>query len=163
MVLPVLVRDQHVARLDVAMNQPARVRGIEGRGDLREQAGGPRRCDSPFPSDQLSEVGPLDEAHRDEELAVRLSRFVYRDHVCMLDRRRGLRLPLEAVPEGLVLGELGGDQLQGDLTLQGELGRSVDNAHPAAPGNRLDPVAGQHVAGRELGHGAFIYPWVGSA
>ena len=63
----------------------------------------------------------------------------------MLERGREPRLAQEALPEGLVGGELGDDQLERHGALERELGRPVHDPHPAATDELLDPVA------RELG------------
>src|SRR6185312_11878407 len=90
---------------------------------------------------QRAEVGPLDVAHRDVELAVRLAGLVDRDHVGVLDRRRHARLALEALPEPRVAGQLGGDHLHRDGPTQAHLLGAVDDAHAAAAELGLDAAA----------------------
>ena len=61
----------------------------------------------------------------------------------MVERGRELRLAQEPLAEALVLGEFGREELQGNLPLQAQVLRQVDDAHPAPPEQTLDPVAGK--------------------
>ena len=61
----------------------------------------------------------------------------------MVDRGRELGLAQEALAETLVPGEIGGEQLQGDLALEAQILGQVDVAHPTPTEQGLDPVAGQ--------------------
>src|SRR5204862_5566143 len=70
-------------------------------------------------------------------------------------------LALEALPEVLVRGELGRDQLQGDRALERLLDRPVDDPHAAAADLVLDPAACDDGPWSGLGHGAFIAGWRG--
>ena len=107
--------------------------------------------------DQLAQVGALDEAHRHVQRPVLLARVVDRDHVGVVERRGDLRLALEALAELGVLGQLGGDQLERDRAVQREVDGAVDDAHAAAAGHRLDPVAADHRTDLELRHDAGLY------
>jgi len=57
------------------------------------------------------------------------------------DRRGGVGFPDEPLPEAPVLGEVGGQQLQGNLPARELLLGQIDDAHPAPAEQRLDPVA----------------------
>jgi catechol 2,3-dioxygenase-like lactoylglutathione lyase family enzyme len=59
----------------------------------------------------------------------------------MLERGRDLGLEQEALSKAPVLGKLRGEQLERDVPLQPQVVRSVDDAHPAAAEQLLDPVA----------------------
>ena len=61
----------------------------------------------------------------------------------MFDRRRHPRLPFEPRAEVRVRRPLGRDQLQRDGSVEPELGGSIDNTHPAAPGYGFDATAGE--------------------
>ena len=130
---PVLAGDHHVAGLDVAVHQPAGVGGVERRRHLRRQAGGAHGVHVPVAADQLAQVDPVDEAHRDEELAIGFAGLVHGDHVGVLDQGRRARLTLEALAKRVVLGQLGGDQLQRHRAIERELGGPVDDPHPPRP------------------------------
>ncbi len=114
-VLLPLVGDQDVRRLDVAMDEPAPVRGVERGRDL---PGDPHRALRRQPAvravDQRAQVGALDVAHRQVQHALVLARLVDGHDVRVVDRGRELRLRLEAVAEVEVVGELGRDHLERD-------------------------------------------------
>ena len=64
---------------------------------------------------------PVDEPHREEREAVGLAGGVDRDHVRVLDRRRGARLAQEPLADRVVLDQLGRDHLQRDDAVEIEL------------------------------------------
>ncbi len=134
--------DQHVRGLDVAVDEPARVGGVERPADLGQDLGGALGGHGALALDHRAQVRALDVAHRDVELPVLLARLVERDHVRVLDLRRDLRLVLEPLAERRVGGQVGRDQLQRHLPVQPDLGGAVDDPHPAPPGDRLEPVPG---------------------
>ena len=89
-----LLAHEDVVRLEVAMNDPGRVRGGEAatRGDVDAHALAPGvAAELPLP-----EGGPLRQLHRDEDAAVADADVVHRDHVRMRQARHGLRLAEEA-------------------------------------------------------------------
>ena len=61
----------------------------------------------------------------------------------MLQRGGHPRLAQEALPERHVLGQLRREQLQRDVAVEREIVGAVDDAHPAAADQRLDPIAGE--------------------
>ena len=61
----------------------------------------------------------------------------------MLERGRHPRLREEALAERHVVREMRREQLQRDITVEREIVRAVDDAHPAAADQRLDPIAGE--------------------
>ena len=71
----------------------------------------------------------------------------------MLDRRRRARLAHEARAEVGIAGQRGRDQLQRDRAVERELDGTVDHAHAAAAGDVDDAMAGEDVAGSQVGHG----------
>ncbi len=142
MLVAVGVGDQDVGGLDVAVHQPARVRRVEGVGDPRHH---PRRAARRNPAalgDELLEARALHVAHGDVEPALVLARAVDRDDVRVLQARRDQRLAHEQLAEARVLGALGGDQLQRDLTAELGIGGAVHHPHAPGAGERLDDVAG---------------------
>ena len=111
----------------------------------------PARCRAALPGPAAPEIFPFDEAHGQVKHAVRLAGVVDRDHVGVVDRRRQPRLRQEALPEDLVLGDLGSDQLQRHLPAEmGVLGE-IHDAHAAAPEQGLDAVTAE--LGAEAGIG----------
>ena len=149
-VLVAAARDQHVGGLDVPVDEAALVGGVECVRDLGDDARRPLRLEAAAAPDQGLEVRPLDPAHRDEERALGLPRLVDGDDVRMVDRGREQRLPLEALAEAVVVGQVRSDELQRHGALQRQLGRVVDDSHTAAPGEGLDPVSRHLRPGREF-------------
>ena len=107
---------------------------IEHRLDLQRLA-----------SDPVPERLPLQQFHGDEGSPIGLVNLVDRADVRMVQRGRGLGLPLEAT-EGLrVVGEFVGKELQGDVATELEVFRLIHNTHAptadfaegAVMGNRL--------------------------
>ena len=136
-------RKQDVRRLDIAMDEPARVGRVEGGGQLVEQRRRPRRRQRTLRGQQAAQVGPLHVAHRDEQRPLRLAGLVDGNDVGVLDRRRQPRLAQKAGPEALVPGELGRQQLERHLASEPLLVGEEDGAHPPAAEQRLDPIAEQ--------------------
>ena len=135
--------EQHVRGLDVAVHEPARVGGVERAGDLLEDARWPAPARAAPSRRSGLQVAALDHAHRDVQLPVDLARVVDRDDVRMLERGRHPRLGEEALAERDVVGELRREQLQCDVTVEREVVSAVDDAHPAAAEQRLQPIAGK--------------------
>jgi hypothetical protein len=84
----VVLREQDVGGLDVAVHEPGGVRGVEGRGDLHHDRRGLADAERPRAPQPRGEVLPADVAHDDVGHAVVLAGAVDRDDVRMLDRRR---------------------------------------------------------------------------
>jgi hypothetical protein len=159
-------RRQQVARERVLAGA-ARGRGHDGAAarasraggrDRRIRHGGADRCRTvrqvagrrsrPDPSshcrtrrlrEPVRPAGPA--AHGDVQLPVDLARVVDRDDVGMLQRGRQLGLGQETFLEVRELGELRSDQLDRDDPLQAQVIRPVDDTHPPAARERLDPIA----------------------
>ena len=98
-------------------------------------------------------------AHHEIRLAVRDARAVDGQHVRVLDRRRGARLAQEALARPLVVDALGRDDLDGDLAVELELMRAIDDAHSAAPDRLLDPTTLELRPGDEHAHVGCIADW----
>ena len=149
--------DEHVGRLDVAVDEARGMGGIERRGDLAEQGDRRRRLERALAQPAL-EVGAIDEAHGQEVAAVPLAGLVDGDDVGMVDGGGHLRLAQEARPEGLVIGRQRGDELDGHRPIEGRVRGPVDDAHAAAADDRLEVVAAEVGAQPRVGttdrHGA---------
>src|ERR1017187_4222025 len=73
-----------------------------------------------------------------------------RDDVRVVDGRGGPRLPDEPLPEGLVKGEVRGQDLQCDPSVKPDVAVTVDDSHPA-PADQFDYlVPGYRRARREV-------------
>jgi hypothetical protein len=153
-VVRLVAAEQDVGRLDVAVDQAGGVDRVEPVGDLGNQRHRPLRPQPAFAREALAEVRAGDVAHGDEGHAALLAGGVDRDHVGVLDRGRDPRLLGEAPGEDLLVGGLGGDQLQGDAAIETRLHREVEDPHPTAAEAALDPVAGELIAVGQLGRTA---------
>jgi hypothetical protein len=117
------------------------VRGIERAGELLDQEDRAAEPETAALEDFL-EVWAFDEAHGDVEQPVGLACVVNRNDVGVVDRRGDVRLSNESLPELLVPGELGREDLEGDLPAESHLLGDVDDAHAAAAEHRFDSEPG---------------------
>ena len=142
--LAVLDRDQDVGGLDVAMNQPAAVGGVERGGELLEQLDCPVRLDRPVLDQHLAQVGAGDVIHHEEQHPLVLAGVVDPDDVRVVQRRGDPHLALEPLAELLVLGQRGGEDLQRIDPVQRDIGDAVDQSHPATADEVVDPVTADY-------------------
>ena len=147
-----LLVEQDVARLDVAVHQPAPVGGVERFGDLRGDGDGPLGAERSAGSQQGLEVGAVDVAHRDEQPAIDLAGVVDGDDVRVVEARRQPRLVQEPLAEALVLREALGQHLERHRAAQTHVAREVDLAH-AAPSDPLPDLV-------DAEHGPFERVWL---
>src|SRR3954452_15177579 len=97
-------------------------------------------------------VGAVDVAHGQIELAVELAGRVEQDHDRVIDRRRQMRLTLEALAEARVGGAVIGDQLDRHRAVQTLVGRQIDDPHAATADQALDAPIAEIAARGELPH-----------
>jgi hypothetical protein len=137
--------EEDVRRLDVAVHEPALVRGVERARDLADEHQRSLRCESAFRPQQRLQVGARHVAHGDVEQPVDLAGLVYRDDVRVIERSRKPGLAQEACAKAPVLGEFGRQELESNVPFEPGVVSEVDDAHSPAPQHALDAVA------RELG------------
>ncbi len=116
------------------------------------------RRQRPLAGDQPAQVAALDQAHRDDQLAVLLAGVVDGDDAGVVEAGGEPRLAQEALAEALLVDQLAGDHLQRHGTVERQLRRPVDDAHAAAGDQRVDAVAGEHGADCGVCHAAVIQP-----
>jgi hypothetical protein len=149
----VVVRvDQHVARLDVAVHEAGPVGGVECRRDLPDEAQRSLLRECALAPDEREQVVSDHEPHRDEGDVPLLAGRIHGDDVRVLDRGGRTRLPHETRSRLRVVDEVRGDDLQCHDPLQRELGRAVDDPHPAAADDGRDAVSPEDLTGREPPH-----------
>ncbi len=142
--------EEHVPWLDVPVHEPALMGCVERLGDLAQNRNGPLGGERAFALEERLQVLTLHVAYRDEELSGFLARLVDGDDAPVVERGRQPRFAQKAVPEALVLCQLGRDQLQRDRPLEPKVGGAVDDAHPAASDEAFDPVVGEGRPSGEL-------------
>ncbi len=134
--------DEDVPRLHVAMHEPTAVRGVEGVRDLADENDRALRWERAV-LEQRAQVRAVDEAAGQVQLALGLARGVHGEDARVVDGGREPRLAEEPLPERVVPGELGSDELQRDRPVERQLGRSVHDSHSTPSNDAFDPVAGE--------------------
>jgi hypothetical protein len=153
--------EQHVLRLDVAVDEVGLVRGSEPRRRRAEHRQCLARAEPATRAEHLTQRRAVDELQHQIGAVGRLAPVVHRHDVRVAERRGSLRLATEPVPEGRVGAEVGVGDLDGDQPVEHLVVGAVDDGH-AAPSDLVEqPVpttdvhAGPHPAwvGRVAGAG----------
>ena len=113
--------------------------GIQRRGDLSHESYGPKAFEPSRRGDGHPQVDALHEPHRDVGHAVLFAGPVDGDYVRVVDRRGEARLSYESLPEALLVGQVRRNELQRHGTAKRELDRVIDDTHPAATHDLIDP------------------------
>ena len=144
--------DEQIRRLDVAVDDPGGVRGLERVGDLdreRQQQIGLERA----PGDAMLQRRPVEELHDEERAAVLLADVVDGADVGVIQRRRGPRLAAESGQRLGIVGEVGRQELQRDEALQPRVLGFVHDAHAAAAQLLDDAVVRERLTDQRIGAG----------
>ena len=144
--------EEDVAGLDVPVDQADRVRRVEGRRDLVDDAHGRIDGQTALRRQAALEVRPRDVAHRQEQVAFDLVGLEDRDDVGVVERCGRPRFRDEAPPDVGIPGELRGDHLERDPASQPRVLSEVDRAEAAPADQPLDAIRGDPVARREPLH-----------
>ena len=137
-----VVADEDVRRLEIAMDDAVIVDMLEGRADLEGDVDRVAPREAAAMLDQVVEPAPLDELHRVPVLSVFVAGVVELDDVRMRELGERLDLALEALEEAGVLGELGGEDLDGGASAGDFFLGEMDASHAAATDlAREDPSA----------------------
>jgi len=134
--------DEDVARFHIAMDQALRVRGVERSSDVGDDRKHVIERNWGL-VDQLSKIGALHVPHRDEQVAFLLTGVIDGKHVRLVERGGELGFADEAFPEPLVVRELGGEHLEGDLPFESLVLGEVHDTHAAPPEGAFDAVASE--------------------
>jgi hypothetical protein len=141
-----------VRRLQVAVDDPGVVDRLQALRDLDGQLVRLVGSEAPTGREQLLEVDPLDELHRDVQQAAVLAEVVDGPHVSMAHLARELDLRFETRGHRRVGGEVGPEDLDGDDLVQRAVSGEVHRSHAAEAELASDLVAsGEERAGREVG------------
>ena len=130
--LVVVVQDQ-VGGLDVAMDDAARVRVVERCGDLAHEPDDFLGLEVRALGQHVGDRTAVDELHREERIAILLAQVEERHDARVAERPRDLGLVLEAVDEGAVLRararDVQPDGLDRQLALDQGIEGLVDSPH----------------------------------
>src|SRR5262249_51269527 len=140
-----LAVEQDVAGLYVSMDEPGRMGRVERAGDLGDEVDRVLGVEPAVAAEELPEVVPVDQLHREVEPPAVFPRAKRGDNVRMVQALRTLRLAQEALAEAVVFGELRVQQLQRRDAVAGA--GAVDLAHRAATQERLDAEAADDRSG----------------
>jgi hypothetical protein len=99
-----------------------------------------RRAEGPALGEQVAQRAAVDQLHHQEDVVAVEPLVVHRDHVVVVDLRRGAGLPLEPVDKRLVSGEARVHDLDRHWPVQPGVQPPVHRRHPAAGEQRVDPV-----------------------
>ncbi|PRQ04694.1 hypothetical protein ENSA5_05430 [Enhygromyxa salina] len=132
-------RHEHVLGLEIAVDDAAVVGVLEPGQDLVEDLAG--RLGLP----RLAEAGAellADEQLHDQVLDARLRgpEVGHADAVGVVEARGALGLAIEALADRAVRADVGVEDLDRDVALEGGVPRAVDGAHAPSPEQRVDAV-----------------------
>ena len=131
---------QDVLRLDVAMDDVARVRVRQRVSDLAREPNRLVYRERSVARDAAAQRLTRDVRHHKEERALPLTRVVEGEDVRMLQAREERDLATKALGR-LTVGDFGVDELERDLTVVPNVMREVDGRHPASADLAFDLVA----------------------
>jgi hypothetical protein len=120
--------DEHVARLEVAVDDAGVVGGGEASAGLDEH-GDDLAPGAFFMAQPAAQGAALDQLHGDEDLALKLADLVDGDDVGVREAGERLRLAQQAAAARRALSELGAEDLEGDLAVELFVPRGEDQPH----------------------------------
>jgi hypothetical protein len=123
---------KNIRRIDIAMKDSVRVRGVESVGDLdceRQQRVHLQRT----PPNPMLQGQPFQKLHGDEGFALLAADVVNGANVGVVQRGCSLGLEQKTGKRLGISGNLLGQEFEGDEAMQARVFRLVDHAHPAAP------------------------------
>ena len=146
---PPLRRHLDVRGLEIAVDDPLAVGGVERLGELPGDAQDLVHGQRAGPNEALGQRLAVNELHDQEARVAGLFEAVDRRDVGMIERGEYPRLASEARQPGRVVRELLGKYLDRDLAAKAQIGGAVDLAHPARPERRTNLVSPEPDAWRK--------------
>src|SRR5450755_4674332 len=123
--------DSDIRRLDVAVNDPFGVSGVQSIGNFNGQPQQNIELDR-FSRDAMLQRHPVEKLHGDKRSAMLVVNLIYRADIGMVQCGSGLRLALKAA-EGLwVLGDIVGQEFERYKAVEFNILGLVDHTHAAA-------------------------------
>ncbi len=135
--------DEDVGGLDVAVDEPGAMGDIERPRHLLEDHHRGVGREAALAADHPLQVAAGDIPHGHVEDVLDLTGVVDGHDVGVVKARRQDRLVQEHSAERAVGALLGGEELEGDVALQGQLHRPIYGAHATAADDGLDAIAGR--------------------
>ena len=168
---PVVVGEEDVGRLDVPVDEPGPVRGLQRLGDSGGDLHGLGRSEATFVVEVAAQRDPPHQLHDDGLVAVAAVRVVDGDDRRVGQAGGGDGLAAEALDEVLVAGQVGVEDLDGHRPVEDLVVGLPDLGHPTDGQSALEAVAtGEQRAGpvgplrgrggRRFGHGDATLPGV---
>ena len=152
--VPRIVQEQ-VGRLDVPVDDPGSMGGVESSGGLPQPRQGASGLLGSLGREAIGQRASRQVLHHDVRAAPVLADVEDRDRVRRVRKsRRCERLVREASPDPLVVGEALGEHLHRDDPSEHAVLGPVDLAHPAAGDALRLPIAW----GQDLAHRAWVPP-----
>jgi hypothetical protein len=150
--------DEDVPRLDVAVDEPGVVGGVEGRRHARADVDRQLGAEAGLHVEQLAQALAVDELHDDGLAALILEDVVDGDDVGVGQPGDRDRLAAEALGHDRVRGQARLEPLEGHLAVERHVGGEPHLGHPALGQSPLEPVApgeddGLGAAGRARARG----------
>jgi hypothetical protein len=145
-----IARDEDVARLDVAMDDPVLVGIREAVADLHHQRQLALEGQILALADHLPQLLPFQVLHDDEQAPRILAQVVDGDDVGVAQPCAGLRLAEKARAQLIARVHVLGDDLEGDHALQQGVVRLVHGAHASLPDLLYDLVLAESFDHRPL-------------
>ena len=130
-------REHDVARLQVAMNDPLRMRSGERLGDLDGRAQGLRERHRPFAQPRRQRF-TFEILHDEEVEPVLVTHLVDRTDAWMRQSRDGAGLVRETRPATRIGCGVRREHLDGDVAIESRVAGPVDLAHPPCADKTLD-------------------------
>ena len=132
---------QDVAGLDVAVDEAGPVGGVEGGGDTRADVDRQFRAEAGLDVEQLTQALAVDELHHDGLTATLGEDIVDGDDVRMRESSDGDGLATESLGDDRVGRQARFEPLQGDATVEREVGSQPHFGHAALRQPALQSVA----------------------
>ena len=144
----VVAGDEHVFRLQVAVDDSAVVRCREPAGDLQRLIDGPPWCDRAG-RQALAQRVALEQLRDGIDDVVRRAEFVDREDVRVRERGDCLGFALEARQRLRIPREQVGQQLDRHVAIEPRVARAIDLAHASRAEGRLDDIWADASAGAQ--------------
>jgi hypothetical protein len=132
--------EQDVVGLHIAVHDAASVGVREGPRHLAQYARRFRRRQRTARAESLTERLAFHVAHDEEDESARFADTMDGDDVRVREARRHARLPEESLARGGRLGEVRGQDLDGDVAVELYIARQVDDAHATTTELALEGV-----------------------